>query len=164
MAKSSPSEQCWLLKTEPDCYSIDDLARDKRTRWTGVRNYQARNFMRDEMSVDDRVLMYHSGTEPVGVVGIARVSAAVTADVTALDPQNDHFDPKATTADPIWLAIEIELVEKFPRLIPLTELRRARGLAKMPLLARGQRLSVQPVSAAEFEIVERMAKPIRKTP
>ncbi len=157
-----PNTQHWLLKTEPTTYSIDDLARDVRTRWDRVRNYQARNFMRDEMQVGDRVLIYHSTIDPPGVVGVAQVCGAVIGDTTALDPKSEYFDPKATKADPIWLAIEIEFVEKLPRMVPLDELRGAKGLSKMGLLQRGQRLSVQPVTAEEFAIVVRLASAIGK--
>ncbi len=148
----------WLLKTEPDCYSIDDLARDKRTRWNGVRNYQARNFMRDGMKVGDPVLIYHSSADPPGVVGVASVSAAAEADVTALDPNDDHFDPKATKANPIWMSVEVQFVERLPALIEIGLLRATKGIEAMALLQRGQRLSVQPVTEREFEIVMRLAR------
>lgn len=147
----------WLVKTEPETYSIDDLARERRTRWEGVRNYQARNTMRDLMKVGDPVLVYHSNAEPPGVVGLAKVSAPAAADATALDPKSPYHDPKATAKEPIWLCVELEFVERFPRLVPLEELRGVKALAAMPLLARGQRLSVQPVSDAEFAIVRELA-------
>ena len=158
MPRTSPSAgRCWLLKTEPETYSIEDLARDGTTRWDGVRNYQARNFMRDEMQVGDRVLVYHSNAEPPGVAGVARVSAPAAADATELDPKSPYHDPKATKADPIWLAVEIEFVAKFPRLVSLDEIRKERSLAAMPLLQRGQRLSVQPVAPEAFERIAAMA-------
>jgi predicted RNA-binding protein with PUA-like domain len=143
----------WLVKTEPETYSIDDLEREGTTRWGGVRNYQARNTMRDLMKVGDIVLIYHSNAEPPGVAGLARVSAAAIADATALDPKSPYFDPKATTKDPIWLAIEIEFVRGFDRLIPLEELRGVKQLERMALLQRGQRLSVQPVTPAELAAI-----------
>lgn len=148
----------WLVKTEPGSYSIDDLAKDRRTRWDGVRNYQARNTMRDLMKVGDSVLVYHSNAEPPGVAGLARVSAPAVGDATALDPKDEHFDPKSTKAEPIWVAVEIAFVERFARLLPLDELRATKGLERMALLQRGQRLSVQPVSDAEFAIVAALAK------
>lgn len=148
----------WLLKTEPECYSIDDLARDRATRWTGVRNYQARNFMRDGMRVGDRILIHHSSADPPGIAGMARVSATADWDRTALDPSDDHFDAKATEDNPIWVAVEIAFVAKFPALVPLNTLRAAKGLERMALLQRGQRLSVQPVTDGELAIVERLAR------
>lgn len=149
----------WLVKTEPSTYSIDDLARDRRTRWEGVRNYQARNTMRDLMKVGDPVLVYHSNAEPPAVVGLATVSAPAAADLTALDPASDYHDPKATKSEPIWMAVEIAFVERLPRPVPLEELRAAKGLERMPLLQRGQRLSVLPVSEAELAIVLELARP-----
>lgn len=143
----------WLVKTEPNTYSIADLARDRRTRWDSIRNYQSRNTMRDLMKVGDPVLIYHSNAEPPGLVGLAKVSAPAIGDVVALDPKSDYYDPKSTRENPIWLAIEIAFVEQFKRLVPLDEIRATKGLEKLPLLARGQRLSVQPVSDAEFAIL-----------
>ena len=143
----------WLLKSEPDCYSIDDVAREKRTRWDGVRNYQARNFMRDSMKVGDAVLFYHASAVPPGVAGVARVSANAVGDKTALDPNDAHFDPKATKDNPIWVSVEVQFVQRFPTLVDLAALRATKGLEKMALLQTGQRLSVQPVSEREFEIV-----------
>jgi predicted RNA-binding protein with PUA-like domain len=154
----------WLVKTEPDAYSIDDLARDRRTRWDGVRNYQARNFMRDGMKVGDQVLVHHSSADPPAVVGLARVSAPAAPDFTALDPDGCSYDPKATKADPIWLAVEIVFVRKFPAAVPIERLRLERSLAGMALLQRGQRLSVQPVSDAELATVLGIAEEIRRLP
>ncbi len=148
----------WLVKTEPETYSIDDLKRERRTRWDGVRNYQARNTMRDLMQVGDEVLIYHSNAEPPGVVGLARVSGPAAPDRTALDPTSPYHDPKATEREPIWLAIELAFVERFPRLVPLEEIRATPALRDMPLLARGQRLSVQPVSPEAFATILRMAR------
>ncbi len=147
----------WLVKTEPETYSIDDLARDRRTRWGGVRNYQARNTMRDLMKVGDAVLVYHSNAEPPGVAGLAKVSATAAADETALDPASPYWDAKATAANPIWVAVELAFVRRFDRLVPLDELRATRGLEAMPLLARGQRLSVQPATEAEVAIILKLA-------
>jgi predicted RNA-binding protein with PUA-like domain len=150
--------QHWLVKSEPDAYSIDDLARDGRTCWDGVRNYQARNFMRDSMRIGDGVLFYHSSVEPAGVVGVARVCSAAYADHTALDKKNAHFDPKSTGDEPIWMMVDIEFVEKFPRVVGLAELKREKSLSGMPLLQRGQRLSVMPVSPEHFKVVLKLAK------
>jgi predicted RNA-binding protein with PUA-like domain len=155
MAKPVP--QYWLIKSEPGSYSIDDLKRDRRTGWSGVRNHQARNFMRDGMKVGDLLLFYHSGEEP-GVVGIARVSKAAYPDPTALDPRDDHYDAKATKDDPTWMMVDVEFVERFPRLVPLAELKQRKDLAGMRLLQRGQRLSVMPVEPKHFEVVVGLAR------
>ncbi len=149
-AKSAPP-RFWLVKTEPDVYSIDDLKRDRVTGWDGVRNYQARNFMRDEMRKGDLVLVYHSNCEPPGIVGLAAVSREAHPDPTALDPSDPHFDPKSDPANPRWMQVELRFKAKFQRPLPLTELRQDEALVGMPLLQRGQRLSIQPVSPAHFE-------------
>lgn len=148
------------MKSEPESYSIDDLARDGSTSWDGVRNYQARNLMRDEMKLGDQVLFYHSGKGAggPGVTGIARVSAAAHADATALEKHSDYYDAKATRDEPIWMMVDIAFVEKFDAVVPLSVLRNEKQLEGMPLLQRGQRLSVQPVSAAHFKHVCRLAK------
>jgi predicted RNA-binding protein with PUA-like domain len=151
----------WLMKSEPESYSIDDLKRDKRTAWQGVRNFQARNFMRDEMKVGDLVLFYHSGGEEPGVGGIAKVCSKPHPDLTALDKRSDYFDPKATKDNQIWMMVDIAFVRKFPRLVTLKELRADKRLKSMPLLRPGQRLSVQPVPAEHFEIVTSLAKTTR---
>lgn len=142
----------WLMKSEPNTYSIDDLARDGRTHWDGVRNYQARNFMRDEMKVGDGVLFYHSNANPPGVAGIARVVREGYPDHTAQDPNSKYFDPKASPEDPRWFMVDIEFVEKFDELVPLETLRQTPGLEEM-LVTKKSRLSVQPVRPEEFEIV-----------
>ena len=142
----------WLMKSEPNTYSIDDLARDGRTHWDGVRNYQARNFMRDEMKVGDGVLFYHSNANPPGVAGIARVVREGYPDHTAQDPNSKYFDPKASDEDPRWFMVDIEFVEKFDELVPLETLRQTPGLEEM-LVTKKSRLSVQPVRPEEFEIV-----------
>ena len=149
--------QYWLVKSEPESYSIDHLRRDGRTAWTGVRNYQARNLMRDRMRVDDPVLFYHSSAEPPGVVGLARVASEAYPDPTALDPKSDYYDEKATEANPRWYLVDIEFVEKFPRMVPLAEIREEPALAGMPLVNRS-RLSVQPVERAELERILRLAR------
>lgn len=142
----------WLMKSEPSVYGIRELERDGRTTWEGVRNFQARNFMRDDFRVGDRVLFYHSNADPTGVAGLARVSRVGLPDPSALDPASEYHDPKATAEDPRWYMVEIEFVEAFPEVVPLDELRRAAGLEKM-LVINKSRLSVQPVTDAEFDIV-----------
>ncbi|MDY0313193.1 MAG: EVE domain-containing protein [Desulfobacterales bacterium] len=140
----------WLMKTEPSVYSIDDLARDGRTAWEGVRNYQARNFMRDRMRPDDRVLIYHSNAAPPGVVGLARVCSAAYPDPTALDPASHYYDSRSRIDHPIWFLVDVCFEEKFSRLISLAEMRADSALTGMALLKKGQRLSVMPVAPAHF--------------
>lgn len=147
----------WLMKSEPNSYSIDDLERDRTTSWEGVRNYQARNFMRDEMAPGDGVLFYHSNADPAGVAGIARVARAGYPDPTARDPESHYFDPKASDADPRWYMVDLAFVERFPALVPLSAIHDAPGLEDM-LLNKKSRLSVQPVTPEEFEIVGRMGR------
>ncbi len=150
----------WLVKSEPDCYSIDDLVRERNqtTCWDGVRNYQARNLMRDEMKEGDMVLFYHSSTSPPGVAGIARVVRESYPDHTALDRKSDHFDEKATRDEPRWFMVDIQLVSKFDRLIPLDEMKKVKTLEGMVLLQRGSRLSVQPVTNKQFETIARLGE------
>jgi predicted RNA-binding protein with PUA-like domain len=158
------TENCWLVKSEPDCFSIQHLAAAPKqtTCWSGVRNYQARNFMRDGMHLGDKVLFYHSSTEPPCVVGVATVAREAYADHTAWDKKDDHYDPKASTENPIWQMVDLKLVEIFPRPVPLEELRKVAALTKMELLRRGSRLSVQPVTKAEFETVVKLAHTKKK--
>ena len=138
------------MKTEPDTFSIDDLARVGTEPWTGVRNYMARNHMR-AMQVGDGVLFYHSSCEPPGVAGLAKVVKTGVVDPTQFDPDSKYYDPKSKRDAPRWDCVEVELVEKFRRFVPLAELRADKKLAKMLLLRRGMRLSVQPVSADEYK-------------
>ena len=155
----SRQPQYWLVKTEPDCFSIQDLAKSPKrsTCWSGVRNYQARNFMRDGMKLGDRVLIYHSSVNPPAVVGIARVCREAYPDHTAWDPRDDHFDPQSTKENPRWFMVDLQLERVFDQQIPLDRLRGIAELRKMELLRRGSRLSVQPVSAPEFAAIERLA-------
>ena len=146
----------WLAKSEPTSYSIDDLKRDGKTGWSGVRNYQARNFMRDQMKVGDLVLFYHSGAEPPGVAGIARVTSKPYPDETAFNAKDGHYDPKSTRENPIWMMVDLQFVEKFPHYVPLEDLRNTSGLAKMLVLKRGMRLSIQPVEEGHFDTIRRM--------
>ena len=149
----------WLMKTEPGCFSIDDLAAlpGGTTSWDGVRNYQARNFMRDGMSEGDLILFYHSVKDP-GVAGIARVARESYPDHTAWNPDDRHFDPKSTPEKPLWFMVDVQFVEKFERPVPLASLRGVKGLERMELLKKGSRLSVMPVTEEEFEIVSRLGR------
>jgi predicted RNA-binding protein with PUA-like domain len=144
----------WLMKSEPSECSIDDLARapQKSTAWVGVRNYQARNFMRDQMRVGDRVLFYHSSCEVPGIAGIAEVSKLAYPDETQFDRKSKYYDPKATRENPRWVHVDVKLVKK-TRLVPLSELRGYPELAKMQLLQRGNRLSITPVDPAEWKFI-----------
>ncbi|HET7460171.1 MAG TPA: EVE domain-containing protein [Longimicrobium sp.] len=145
------------MKSEPEVFSIDDLARDGETSWEGVRNYQARNFMRDTMQVGDPVLFYHSNADPTGVAGLARVSRTGYPDPSAREPESDYFDPKASDDDPRWYMVDIAFVERFPRVVTLDELRATPGLEKM-LVINKSRLSVQPVTEREYEIVVELGR------
>ncbi|MDQ3604764.1 MAG: EVE domain-containing protein [Gemmatimonadota bacterium] len=147
----------WLMKTEPGSYSIDDLRHEGRTAWEGVRNYQARNFVRDEMQVGDGVLLYHSSAEPPGVAGLARVARSGYPDRTAQDTSSKYFDPKASEEDPRWFLVDIEFEEKFPEIVSLATLRETPGLEKM-LVINKSRLSVQPVTEAEYRIVRELGQ------
>ena len=145
----------WLVKSEPSAFSFDDLlaAPDQTTCWDGVRNYQARNFMRDDMRVGDGVLYYHSNADPTGVVGIAEVAREAYPDHTAFDPSDSHYDPKSREESPTWMMVDIRAVRLVQPIITLAELREVPGLEGMELLRRGSRLSVQPVTAEEWRIV-----------
>ena len=146
----------WLIKSEPSVYSIDDLARDKKTYWDGVRNFQARNFLRDEIKAGDLVLYYHSNAEPPGVAGIARVCRSGYPDFTAWDKNDRHFDPKSDKVKPLWFMVDVEFVEKFTHFVPLEELISNPSLKGMMVTKRGSRLSIQPVDEKHFEIVRKM--------
>jgi predicted RNA-binding protein with PUA-like domain len=145
------------MKSEPSVYSIDDLERDGQTSWEGVRNFQARNFIRDDMRVGDRVLFYHSNADPAGVAGLARVARAAYPDPTARGPRNEYFDARATDDDPRWFMVDLEFEERFPGLVSLDTLRHTAGLEKMLVINRS-RLSVQPVTDGEFGIVVRLGR------
>jgi predicted RNA-binding protein with PUA-like domain len=145
----------WLVKSEPDTFSFDDLlASPKRTTgWDGVRNYQARNHMRDGMKRGDLVFFYHSSTDPTAIVGVAEVAREAYPDPTALDPKHPHFDPKSKADAPAWMMVDLRAVEPLTRPVTLAELKGTKGLERMVLLQKGSRLSVQPVSPEEWDIV-----------
>jgi predicted RNA-binding protein with PUA-like domain len=144
----------WLMKSEPDEFSIDDLARapKKTVPWFGVRNYLARNYMRDQMQLGDRVLFYHSSCEVPGIAGIAEVATAAYPDATQFERKSKYFDAKATRANPRWFNVDVKFVKK-TRLVPLSELRAHRELASMQLLQRGNRLSITLVELAEWNFI-----------
>ncbi len=145
--------QAWLVKSEPDCYSFDELLKDGGTAWEGVRNYQARNYMRDGMKLGDPVLFYHSSTAIPAVVGLARVAREAYPDPTQFEPDNQYYDPKSTRAAPRWQLVDIAGVVALPRPVSLTELKATPGLEGMALLQPGSRLSVMPVEVNHLERV-----------
>jgi predicted RNA-binding protein with PUA-like domain len=145
------------MKSEPDVFSIDDLAKDKTTWWEGVRNYQARNFMSQQMKVGDEVLFYHSNAEPSGIAGLAVVTKAAAPDKTQFDKKSEYFDPKATVEKPNWFCVQVGYKAKFSEVISLNDLRNNEKLADMLVLKKGQRLSVQPVDKKHFDAVKKMA-------
>jgi predicted RNA-binding protein with PUA-like domain len=153
-----PRMNHWLIKSEPDVFSIRDLAkaRGKTTHWEGVRNYQARNFLR-AMKKGDRALFYHSNAAPPAVAGVVEIVREAYPDPTAWDPKSDYHDPKAAPDNPIWSMVDVKLVAIFAREIPLDELRGVKALAGMELLRRGSRLSVTPVTPAQFRTIEKLA-------
>lgn len=166
----------WLMKSEPDVYSIENLKRDGRTLWTGVRNYQARNYMMGEteipggpkktpaalaapsMAPGDFFLFYHSNAEPPGCVGLACIEKVGVPDPEQFDKKSEYFEPKATKAKPMWFCVEVSFSSRFERTVSLDEIRGEKPLEKMILLQKGSRLSVQPVEAKEFEHIAKLGK------
>lgn len=147
----------WLMKSEPNAFSIEDLENNDQqsTCWDGVRNYQARNYMK-KMELGDLVFFYHSNTKVPGIVGIAKVITKAYPDFTAWDPYNDHYDPKSTPTNPRWEMVDIQFVKKFPQVIPLQLLYAQTELQNMPLVRKGNRLSVMPVSESEWKHILKM--------
>ena len=147
----------WLFKSEPDCYSIDDLKRDGKTFWDGIRNYQARNMLRDDIKVGDRVLYYHSNAKPMAIVGTARVVKKGYPDHTAFDKSEGHYDPKSDPEDPTWFMVDVKHLATFKTPITRDDLREDDVTAGMKVLAKGSRLSIQPVTEEEWLAVHRLA-------
>jgi predicted RNA-binding protein with PUA-like domain len=145
--------QYWLLKSEGDCYSIDNLQHDKVTAWTGIRNYQARNFMRDSIKKGDKALFYHSNSKPNGVYGIATVVSAPHADPTQFDKKDSHYDPTSKQNDPRWVCVDVAFVKKFAEPVSLEEIKHDPHLEGMMVRQQGSRLSVQPVSEKHFKYI-----------
>jgi predicted RNA-binding protein with PUA-like domain len=146
------------MKCEPAAYTIDDLKRDGRTSWEGVRNYQARNYMRDDMREGDGVLFYASNADPSGVTGVAEIVKAAYPDPYALEKGQKYYDEASTKEKPVWFAVDIGFVERFPGIVPLDTLKRTRGLENMVVTKKGSRLSVQPVTRSEYDIVVRLGR------
>lgn len=146
------------MKSEPEVFSIEKLQRIHRTAWDGVRNYQARNYMRDQMRVGDEILFYHSNSKPAGVAGLATVASEAYPDPTQFDAESEYYDAKATLDCPRWFLVDIAFLERFPRLVALHELKAEPRLGEMLAVKRGMRLSVQPVERAHFDRVVTMAR------
>jgi len=154
------SRRHWLFKTEPSTYSWDDLERDGRTHWDGVRNYQARNLLRDEIAVGDRVLWYHSNADPPAAIGVAEVLRAGYPDPSQFDPASRYHDDGASPDNPRWYCVDVGPVKRFRRPLPLAELRELAdsGLQGMELLRKGSRLSVQPLTKAHFDLIAKLGR------
>jgi predicted RNA-binding protein with PUA-like domain len=147
----------WLMKSEPDAFSIDDLERKGQEAWDGVRNYQARNFMRDGMRVGDKVFFYHSNCAEPGIVGIAEVATDAYPDPSQFDPKSDYFDGGSKRDNPRWMLVEVKFVKKFKRTITLDELKQHEALAEMALVRKGNRLSVMPVDDGDWKYILKLA-------
>jgi predicted RNA-binding protein with PUA-like domain len=143
----------WLMKSEPDTYSIDDLERDGQEPWDGIRNYQARNMMRDDMKIGDKVFFYHSNCKEPGIVGVMKVASKPYPDPTQFDPDSNYYDPKSNPDDPRWCLVDVKFLRKTKRNITLTEMKAHPGLDDMILTRRGNRLSVMPVDKAHWDII-----------
>ncbi len=156
--RPAAGRRCWLVKSDPESYSIADLERDGVTGWDGVRNYQARNFLRDQMAVGDRVLFYHSGVEPMAIVGTCEVASRPRPDETAFRRGHEHYDPDSDPADPTWWLVDLRHVQTFAAPLTRAMLAREPALRRMVLLQRGSRLSVQPVTPVEHEAVLALAR------
>jgi predicted RNA-binding protein with PUA-like domain len=151
------AKKYWLMKCEPSAYSIDDLARDRKTSWEGVRNYQARNFIRD-MKVGDGVLFYASNASPSGVTGLAQIVREAYPDSFAWKKGHEYFDEASSREAPTWYSVDIGFVEAFPTIVSLETLKSAKGLEEMVVTKKGSRLSIQPVTKAEYDIVVRLGR------
>lgn len=155
------ARRSWLMKCEPDAYTIDDLERDGRTSWEGVRNYQARNFMRDQMQVGDRVLFYASNATPSGVTGLAEIVRAGYPDHTAWTKRHHYFDAASSSENPTWFMVDIGFVERFAGTVSLETLKQTPGLEEMMVTRKGSRLSVQPVTSGEYDIVAKLGRRLK---
>jgi predicted RNA-binding protein with PUA-like domain len=149
----------WLMKSEPDTFSIDDLARKGVEPWDGVRNYQARNFMRDGMKVGDKIFFYHSNTDVPGIVGIASVASRAYPDESQFNAKSKYYDEKSTREQPRWMLVDVKFERKLKRVIPLDELKGYDELADMPLVRKGNRLSVMPVSKGDWDFILTLENP-----
>lgn len=148
----------WIFKSEPDVYSIDDLKRDKTTFWDGVRNYEARNYLRDKVKIGDQVFFYHSNCDEPGIYGLCEVVKEAYPDFTQFDPGNKHFDPRSKPDNPAWFMVDVKFIEKFEKPVLLDELKRKPELKNIRLLQKGNRLSIIPINEKEFNIILKMTK------
>lgn len=146
----------WLMKSEEEEYSIDDLQRDKKVAWFGVRNYLARNFMRDKMKQGDLVFLYHSNGKPSGIVGVGKVASLPYPDVTQFDPLSKYYYPRATEEKPVWVLVDIAFVKKYQQLLSISEMRMLQELSKMTLLQKGSRLSITQVTKEEYLYIDKL--------
>lgn len=164
--KTRKKPRYWLLKSEPDCFSLTDLERSPKqvTVWDGVRNYQARNFMRDDMQPGDLAFFYHSSCKIPAIVGTVTITKVGIADITALDPKSEYYDPKATPMEPRWYTVQVQFKERFADPVTLQALRQERDLADMALLQRGNRLSILPITPSQWETVKELTCHQLKTP
>lgn len=145
--------QYWLMKSEPDVYSIDDLKKQGITPWEGIRNYQARNFMRDDMKIGDKVLFYHSNAKPPGIAGLAEVCKLAYPDYFAFDTKSKYYDPKSTEDSPRWMMVDVKFVKKFKSLLSLNDIKENEHLQDMMVIQRGSRLSIQKVSKKDYSYI-----------
>ncbi|NCN26748.1 EVE domain-containing protein [bacterium] len=152
------AKKYWLMKSEPETYSIDDLERDKTTWWDSIRNYQARNFMTKEMKVGDDVIFYHSNATPPGAAGTGTVSNPAKVDPTQFDKKSDYFEKRASKERPMWFCVELAFKKKFKNLVSLEEMKEQKPLENMLILRKGNRLSITPLSKAEFEHLVKLGK------
>jgi predicted RNA-binding protein with PUA-like domain len=148
----------WLMKSEPTDYSIDDLKRDRREPWDGIRNYQVRNMLRDDMKKGDLALFYHSNAAEIGVVGVIEIVKAAYPDPTQFDPSSAHPDPKSDPANPRWLCVDVKFKRKLPRLVTLAELKIQKSLADLPVVKKGNRLSIMPIKKVHFDRIIKLAE------
>ena len=148
----------WLMKSEPETYSINTLKKEKKSLWDGIRNYQARNFMMKDMSPGDQVLFYHSNTKPPGIAGLAEISKPAQPDPTAFDKKSQYYDEKSTKENPRWHCVEVKYKSTFNNYVTLDKVKETKALKDMLLVRKGQRLSIQPVSKKEYDILCKMGK------
>ncbi|OED35037.1 EVE domain-containing protein [PVC group bacterium (ex Bugula neritina AB1)] len=152
------SQKFWLMKSEPNVYSIDHLEQEKVCFWEGIRNYQARNLIRDELQEGDLAFFYHSNAKPPGIAGLMKIVKNSYPDHTSWDPSSTYYDPKSSEDNPRWFMVDVSFIEKFPLYVPLQELRDHPGLEDMKVLQKGSRLSIQPVTLKHFSIICELAK------
>lgn len=152
------SMKYWIMKSEPSEFSIDDLKKVKTEPWDGVRNYQVRNMFRDEFSVGDKALFYHSNTAEIGIVGEMEVVSQAYPDPTQFDPQDSHYDSKSDPEKPRWLLVDVKFINKYPRTVTLAELKNDNDFATLPLVQKGNRLSVMPISKYHYQQIQKLAK------